>query len=159
MVNNSIKMELGISTFARRNTHVVRILFCSALLWFSFRPFCTCPITLSSHERRGVSKHRHLRSFSTFCLCAHQRKHRRSALLALCEGNPPVTGGFTSQRSSNAENVFISLRFQPSRFFYWRWNNQTVGPVPRRWFAACAHFDSIDATAEISLRWPLITLQ
>ena len=26
-----------------------------------------------------------------------------SALLALCEGNPPVTGGFPSQRASNAE--------------------------------------------------------
>ena len=27
----------------------------------------------------------------------------RSILLALCEGNPPVTGGFPSQRASNAE--------------------------------------------------------
>ena len=25
----------------------------------------------------------------------------------LCEGNPPVTGGFSSQRASNAETVFI----------------------------------------------------
>ena len=152
-------MELWISTFVRRNIHVVRVLFCSALLWFSFRPFCTCPITVSSHERRGVSKHRHLRSFSNFCLCANQRKHRRSALLALCEGYPPVTGRFRSERSCNAENVFISLRFQASRFFYWRWNKQTVGPVPRRWFAACALFVSIDTTAEISLRWSLITLE
>ena len=31
------------------------------------------------------------------------------ALLALCEGNPPVTGGFPSQRASNAEVISILL--------------------------------------------------
>ena len=30
-----------------------------------------------------------------------------SALLALCEGNPPVNGGFPSQRASKAENVCL----------------------------------------------------
>ena len=38
------------------------------------------------------------------------RRHQMetiSALLALCEGNPPVTGGFPSQRYSNtAFDVF-----------------------------------------------------
>ena len=29
------------------------------------------------------------------------KKHQRSALLALCEGNPPDNGGFPSQRASN----------------------------------------------------------
>ena len=28
------------------------------------------------------------------CSCWHQRKHQSSSLLALCEGNPQVTGGF-----------------------------------------------------------------
>ena len=38
-------------------------------------------------------------------------KNRSSASLALCDGNPPVTGRFLSpQRPSNAENVFMSLR-------------------------------------------------
>ena len=32
---------------------------------------------------------------------------------ALCEGNPPVTGGFPSQMASSAENVLI----------WWRRNN------------------------------------
>ena len=27
---------------------------------------------------------------------------------ALCEGNPPVTGGFSTQRVSNTENVYMS---------------------------------------------------
>ena len=34
-----------------------------------------------------------------------QRKHQNSVLLVLCEGNPPVTSGFPSQRASNMENV------------------------------------------------------
>ena len=32
-----------------------------------------------------------------------------SALLALCEGNPPVTGGFPSQRSSCGPLIFLSM--------------------------------------------------
>ena len=44
---------------------------------------------------------------STICSGADQRKHESSALLALCEGNPPVSGGFPSQRANNAENVPI----------------------------------------------------
>ena len=32
-----------------------------------------------------------------------------SALLALCEGNPPVTGGFPSQRASDDVFVDVSL--------------------------------------------------
>ena len=30
-----------------------------------------------------------------------------SIILALCEGNPPVTGGFPSQRASNLESIFM----------------------------------------------------
>ena len=43
----------------------------------------------------------------TLCSGYQQSKHQRSTLLALCEGNPPVTGGFPSQRASNAESVFM----------------------------------------------------
>ena len=38
------------------------------------------------------------------------KKSSKPALLVLCEGNPPVTGGFISQRASNTENVSISCR-------------------------------------------------
>ena len=34
-----------------------------------------------------------------------KRKRQSRALLTRCEGNPPVTGGFPSQRVSNAHNV------------------------------------------------------
>ena len=46
------------------------------------------------------------------CSCAYQRKHQSSA--SLREGNPPVTGGFPSQRASNAENVSIRWRHHVS---------------------------------------------
>ena len=34
------------------------------------------------------------------------KKRKNSASLALCEGNPPVTGGFPSQRASNANYLY-----------------------------------------------------
>ena len=36
-------------------------------------------------------------------LILHQRKHQSPVLLALCVENPPVTGGFPTQRASNSE--------------------------------------------------------
>ena len=47
--------------------------------------------------------------YSTTCLGKQQRKHQSSKLLSLCEGNPPMTGGFPSQSASNAESVSLSL--------------------------------------------------
>ena len=46
-------------------------------------------------------------AYATVCSGADQRKHQSCASLALCEGNSPVTGGFPSQRASNAENASI----------------------------------------------------
>ena len=51
---------------------------------------------------------------STVCSGADQRKHHSSALLA-CEGNPPVTDGFSLQRASNTENVSIWRRHYGSQ--------------------------------------------
>ena len=53
-----------------------------------------------------------------------QRRHQSSAILALCEGNPPVTGGFPSQWASNEESVPILWRHngEPMSLPYgWRW--------------------------------------
>ena len=50
-----------------------------------------------------------------------------SALLALCEGNPPVTGGFTSQRPvTRSFGVFLDLRLN-------KWLSKQSGC---RWFEA-----------------------
>ena len=50
-----------------------------------------------------------------FCLSTadwlQQRNRPRFLLLILCEGNTPVTGGFPSQRATNADNVSMAWRF------------------------------------------------
>ena len=46
----------------------------------------------------------------TVCQDKPQRKHQRFAILAFCEGNSLVTGGFLSQRASNMWSVSISWR-------------------------------------------------
>ena len=46
----------------------------------------------------------------TVCPGTDQRKKTELRVTGLCEGNPPVTGGFPSQRASNAENVSIWWR-------------------------------------------------
>ena len=45
-------------------------------------------------------------------LFVHKRKDQSSSSLALCEGiegNPPVSGGFPSQRASGAEKCFYAM--------------------------------------------------
>ena len=45
---------------------------------------------------------------SIFCSTAYSgADQRRLRVTGFCEGNPSVTGGFPSQRSSNTENVSI----------------------------------------------------
>ena len=52
-----------------------------------------------------------------------QRKYQSSASLALCEGNPLVTGGFRSQRTSNSEIFPFHDIMMPNTLPY------AVGPV------------------------------
>ena len=61
-------------------------------------------------ERDGVSNHRR-----PDCLlnCLFRRRSQATSKLCVtgpCEGNPPVTCGFPSQRASNTENVSIWWR-------------------------------------------------
>ena len=46
---------------------------------------------------------------ATICSGQQQRKHQSSASLLPCEGNPPVDGGFPSQRASNTESLFRAM--------------------------------------------------
>ena len=39
-------------------------------------------------------------------------KHQISTLLSLCEGNPPITGGFPTQRNIKAEKCFHLMTWQ-----------------------------------------------
>ena len=56
---------------------------------------------------------RHLNSPAFDCLFSSLSKHTSKIkpklhIIGLCEGNPPVTGGFPSHRASNSENISIS---------------------------------------------------
>ena len=45
---------------------------------------------------------------STACLGYQERKYQSSILLAFCEGNPTVTGGFSLQMANDMENTSMS---------------------------------------------------
>ena len=119
----------------------------------------------------GVSNHQRLH-------CLHSRLFRRRSkkipklrVTGLCEGNPPVIGGFPSQRASNAENASISWRHrdifsflnhswmngivtddlvtQTMTFFVWRYFGGDIWPWPDR--PTLVHVMAIN-------RWPEPTL-
>ena len=62
-------------------------------------------ITLTSQERRGVSDHRQLDRMFNHLFRLTSCKPSKPTLL--CQGSPPVTGGFPPQAASNAESVSI----------------------------------------------------
>ena len=70
----------------------------------------TRPLQWHHNERRGVSNHRHLDCLFSRLSRLRSKKASQLRVTGLCEGNPPVTGGFPSQRTSNAENVSIWWR-------------------------------------------------
>ena len=61
-----------------------------------------------SHKKRdGVSSHRRLDCLFNHLFRCRSKKTSQIRVTGLCEGNPPVTAGFPSQRASNAENASI----------------------------------------------------
>ena len=57
-----------------------------------------------------ASNHRQLDGLFNYSIWPISKKHQSPALLALCEGNSPVTGEFPAQRASNAEKASIWWR-------------------------------------------------
>ena len=51
----------------------------------------------------------------TVCSGADQRKRQKFRDTDLCEGKPPVSDGFPSQRDSNAKNVSIWWRHHETK--------------------------------------------
>ena len=79
-----------------------------------------------------------------------------SAFLVLCEGNPPVTGGFPLQRSvTQSSDVFFDLR--PNK----RLSKQTRTPwleMPSRsLWRHCNHWDHQTILGHLQLQWWLKT--
>ena len=62
------------------------------------------------NERDGVSNHRRLDCLLNRLFRRWSKKQWKLRIIGLCERNPPVIGGFPSQRARNAENVSIWWR-------------------------------------------------
>ena len=62
------------------------------------------------NKRDGASNHRRLDCLLNRLFRPRSNKIPKLCVTALCEGNPPVTDEFPSQRTSNAENVSIWWR-------------------------------------------------
>ena len=78
-------------------------------------------------ERNGVSIHQRFYCFFNRLFRHWSKKTSKTRVTGLCEGNPPVTGGFPSQRVSHAENVSIWWRHLDLRFFVFCCGHAKVG--------------------------------
>ena len=72
-----------------------------------FYPHSDTLLQWHPNEHDGISSHR-CQDCLPSCLFRHRsKKTSKLHVPGLCEGNPPVTSGFPSQRASNMENVSI----------------------------------------------------
>ena len=73
---------------------------------------CFKPVSLQwrQNEHEGFSNHHLLDYFLNRLTRCRWKKTSKLCVTGLCEGNPPVTGGFHSQRVNNAENISIQWR-------------------------------------------------
>ena len=62
-----------------------------------------------NNERNGVSNRWRLHYLLKCWFRRRSKETSKFRVTDLCEGNPPVTGGFTSQGASGAENVSITI--------------------------------------------------
>ena len=67
-------------------------------------------MTWRHNENDGVSNHQRLDCLLNRLLGRRSKKTSKPRITGLCEGNPPVTDCFSSQRASIAENVSIWWR-------------------------------------------------
>ena len=68
------------------------------------------PLHWRHNERGSVSNHQRLDCLLNSFLRRRSKKTSKLRATGLCEGNPPVTGGFPSQSASNAEKASIWWR-------------------------------------------------
>ena len=67
----------------------------------------------------GVSNHRRPNCLFNRLFKRRSKKTSKLRVTGLCEGNPPVTGGFPSQRASNVENVSIWWHHHDAMHPWW----------------------------------------
>ena len=93
-------------------------------------------ITVTSPQHHSISNHWQLNCLFYNLFRLTSKKTSKAVLLALCEGNPPVTGGFPSQRASKMESISMSWHKKQVHIFktvavggcnlhliefYWHW--------------------------------------
>ena len=88
----------------------------SVFVWYHF--YITLQWSHNDHD--GVWNHMRLDCLLNRLIRRRSKKTSKFHVTGLCEGNPPVTGGLTSQRASNAENVFIWWRHRRVPATMWR---------------------------------------
>ena len=64
-------------------------------------------ITTTSYGCHGVPNYWSIKCLFNSLFRLTTKKHKKFMLLSLCEGSPPVTGGFPTQRDSNMEKFSI----------------------------------------------------
>ena len=74
------------------------------------------PLQWRHNKRDGVSYHRLLDCLLNRLFRRSPKKTSKLRVMGLCEGNPPMTAGFPSQRGSKAENVSIWWRHNDKPF-------------------------------------------
>ena len=87
---------------------------------YAFRP---SSLQWRHNEYNGVSNHRRFDYLFNRLFRLRSKKTPKLRATGLCEGNPPVTGGFPSQRKSNAENIPLALLN-----IVWPWKRHSKSP-------------------------------
>ena len=55
---------------------------------------------------------------TTVCSGGYQTKTSKLRVTGLCDGNPPMTGGFPSQNASHTENISIWWLYHDCKYWY-----------------------------------------
>ena len=110
----------------------------SLCIFLCFLCACACvnralyslfPLRWRHNGHHCVSNHRSLGCLFYTLFKPTSKKTSRPALLVLCEENSPLTGEFSSQRTSNAENVSIWWRHNDNHYIcvWLPWNHVEMG--------------------------------
>ena len=105
--------------------------------------------TATSNDRHGVSNYWPIECLFSSLLRLIKKKHQRSALLSLCEGNPPESGGFPAQRGSNAESASIWWRHKDIHLLLYQVAHESANGVLTIGF----YFDPVTLNFDL-MPWP-----
>ena len=83
---------------------------CETCNIYQMYQFFRDPLKWRHNERHGVPNHQHIDCLLNHLFRCRSMKTPKLRVTGLCEGNPPVTVGFPSQRAGNAENASIWWR-------------------------------------------------